>query len=189
MRDPEIRAELHRRLKRRHASNGATRIVDEMAVLTGACRIDVAVINGRLEGFEIKSESDSLDRLPRQAAAYARVFDRLTVICAERHLERALATLPAWWGIEVASTKDGQPRLIRKRPARANPTVEPEAVAQLLWRAEALAALEELGVAEGLKNKPRRVLWAELAAAVPRNQLRALVRECLAARQGWLAAG
>jgi hypothetical protein len=188
MRDPEIRTELHRRLRRRHEGAEKVRIVNEMSVAAGACRIDVAVINGRLEGFEIKSDVDSLARLPRQSAIYARVFDRLTVICTDRHLDQALATLPDWWGIEVAEFKDGRARIMRKRSGRANPAIEPEAIAQLLWRAEALSALEELGVAQGLRCKPRRVLWNALASALPRHQLRALVRDRLIARQGWLTA-
>lgn len=189
MRDPEIRAELHRRLSRRHAGAEEVRIVNEMPVLAGACRIDVAVINGRLEGFEIKSDGDRLGRLPRQAAAYGLVFDRLTVICAECHLDQALATLPAWWGVEVASAIAGRAQIIRKRQARANPAVKPEAVAQLLWRNEALEALDELGAADGLWSKPRRVLWTALATSMPRHKLRAVVRERLVARRGWLVAG
>lgn len=188
MRDPEIRAELHRRLQLRYGSDPGVRIVDEMSVLTGECRVDVALINGRLEGFEIKSESDSLARLPRQALAFGRVFDRLTMVCAERHLEAAQALLPEWWGIEVAEQRGVRTRIIRKRVARANPAVEPRAVAQLLWRSEALAALEDMDAARGLRSKPRRTLWSALAEAAPRRELRALVREALRARRGWLTA-
>lgn len=188
MRDPEIRTELHRRLQLRHGNDPNVRIVDEMSVLTGECRIDVALINGRLEGFEIKSESDSLTRLPRQAVAYGQVFDRLTVICAERHLEQALILLPQWWGVEAAERRGAGTRIVRKRAARANPAVEPQAVAQLLWRSEALAALEARDAARGLRSKPRRTLWSALAETMPRRELGALVRDTLRARRDWLAA-
>jgi hypothetical protein len=188
VRDPEIRAELHKRLQLRHANDENVRIVDEMGVLTGECRIDVALINGRLEGFEIKSEGDSLARLPRQVQAYGRVFDRLTMVCAERHLEAALSLLPDWWGIEVAEKRGSRTRIVRKRAARANPDIEPRAIAQLLWRSEALAALEHRDAASGLRSKPRRTLWWALAEGMPRRELRALVREALRARRGWLAA-
>lgn len=188
MRDPEIRAELHRRLQLRHGSDPSARIVDEMSVLTGECRIDVALINGRLEGFEIKSEGDSLARLPRQVLAYGQVFDRLTMVCSERHLNAAFAALPEWWGIEVAERRGSLTRIVRKRAARANPAVDPRAIAQLLWRSETLAALEELDAIHGLRSKPRRALWSALAEAAPRHELRAMVRETLRARRGWLAA-
>jgi hypothetical protein len=190
MRDPEIRSVLHSRLAAREAGKDNVRIVDEMNVLAGECRIDVAVINGRLEGFEIKSERDTLERLPRQVEAYGRIFDRVTVVCAERHLEPILATVPSWWGIDIAKA-DGtnDVKLVRRRRARANRDVEPEAVARLLWRGETLAALTELGAAHGLRSKPRQALWAALAEVLPQTKLRALVRERLRARKDWLAAG
>lgn len=188
MRDPEIRAELHRRLRLRHGGDPDVRIVDEMGVLAGECRIDVALINGRLEGFEIKSDGDSLARLPRQAVAFGQVFDRLTMVCAERHLESALNLLPDWWGVEVVERHRTSTRIVRKRAARANPTVESQAIAQLLWRSEALAALEARDGARGLRSKPRRTLWSTLAETTPRRELRLLVRETLRARRDWLAA-
>jgi hypothetical protein len=188
VRDPEIRAELHRRLRARVGDGPEVRIVDEMGVLRGECRIDVAVINGRLEGFEIKSAGDSLVRLARQAEAYGRVFDRLTIVCAERHVESALALLPTWWGVEVAQSRGDRVRIVRHRAARANPGVDPRSVAELLWRSEALKALEGLKASRGLRSKPRRALWAALADAAEARELRALVREALRARRSWLTA-
>jgi hypothetical protein len=187
MRDPDIRAELHRRLRRLHEEAEDVRIVDEMGVLTGECRIDVAVINGRLEGF--KSERDSLDRLPHQAEAYGRIFDRLTLVCAERHLEKALATVPGWWGVEVAKAQGEAVKIIRVRTPRANRALDSRAIAQLLWREETLGALEELGAAKGLRSKPRAALWTALAEEMPARDLRTLVRNRLRARSDWLAAG
>jgi hypothetical protein len=186
MRDREIRHVLHARLAAQHAGDSATRIVDELGLLRGASRIDVAVINGRLEGFEIKSEKDTLERLPHQLEAYRRVFDRLTVICAERHLESALKLAPWWCGVEVA--KPGRAKVLhlrRARESRANREVEPDAVAQLLWRDELIDALEELGEAGGLRSKPRAVLRGALVASLPPTRLRALVRDRLRAREGW----
>lgn len=188
MRDPEIRAALHQRLARRYREADDVRVIDEMGVLAGACRIDVAVINGHLEGFEIKSERDDLKRLARQADIYGLVFDRLTVVCAERHLENAEASIPRWWGIEVAEPRAGSVRIVRRRPARANPGLDLGAVVQLLWREETLAALEECGRAVGLRSRPRRELWSALREALPARELRALVRDRLRRRQNWPAA-
>lgn len=187
LRDQDIRTALHARLEAQHKGDPTTRVVDELGILTGDCRIDVAVINGRLEGFEIKSERDTLDRLPRQAEAYGRVFDRVTLVCGERHLERIRQCVPGWWGIAVAQAADNNVRIVGKRPARANPSVEPVAVVQLLWRDETLAALEALGRADGLRSKPRRILWAALAGSLPQTKLRALVRDQLRTREGWRA--
>lgn len=189
MLDADIRAALHERLLRRYGRDPEVRVVNEMTVAGGRSRVDVAVINGRLEGFEIKSEGDSLKRLARQAEGYGRVFDRMTIVCAELHLKQALEVVPPWWGVEIAKPDpNGTVRIIQQRAPRANRRVEPEAVAGLLWRGEALAALETLGIADGLRSKPRRVLWAALVEQMAPTKLRALVREALRARTSWLVA-
>lgn len=184
-RDRDIRAALHSRLLALHGADPNCRVVDELSILRGHCRADVAVINGRLDAYEIKSARDTLDRLPRQAEAYGRVFDRVTVICADRHLEGARRCIPSWWGIEVAQGTADEVRLTSDRPGRANPAPDPDAIVQLLWRGETLGALEALELAAGLRSKPRRVLWGVLAAAVPVGELRALVRRQLCAREDW----
>lgn len=190
MRDIDIRAVLHNRLETRYADDPLVRVVDEMGVLRGRSRIDVAVINGRLEGFEIKSERDSLARLQGQAAAYGKVFNRLTIICAECHLDAARDGLPEWWGIEVARLRNDETSIVRDRGPRANLHTEPGALAQLLWRHEVLEVLEGLGLDRGLRSKPRRVLWAALAAALPPRLLASTVRDRLRARPAdWLAGG
>jgi hypothetical protein len=185
VRDSDIREALHSRLEARHRHDGETRIVDELGVLMNNSRVDVAVINGKLEGFEIKSDRDRLARLPRQAEDYGRVFDRMTVVCCERHVAGALLCVPSWWGVEIARASNGKPRIVRVRPPRANPGVEPGAVVQLLWRDEAMDELERLDKADGLRSKPRRVLWKALAEALPPRTLRTVVRERLRARKDW----
>jgi len=60
------------------------------------------VINGELHGFELKSERDTLARLEDQAELYSQVFDRMTLIIAKRHLEKAVPKIPRWWGIIAA---------------------------------------------------------------------------------------
>lgn len=64
----------------------------------GACRVDVCVINGHLHGYEIKSDVDTLRRLPLQQQFYSDVLDKATIVVGQRHLDHALETLPAWWG-------------------------------------------------------------------------------------------
>lgn len=188
VRDRDIRAVLHSRLEDRHKDDPETRIVDELGVLMGVCRVDVAVINGKLEGFEIKSERDRLARLPRQAEAYGRVFDRMTIVCSERHALGVAACVPDWWGIEVVRAVNELPRIVRTRAAKANPGVDPSAVVQLLWREEVIDELKRVDQADGLRSKPRRILWDALAEALPPRRLRAVVRDRLRAREDWRVA-
>jgi hypothetical protein len=63
-----------------HHANENTLVVDELGILNGKSRADIAVINGYLVGFEIKSDEDSLTRLNDQVEAYNAVFDRSTLI-------------------------------------------------------------------------------------------------------------
>ena len=46
--------------------NPNSRVVDELELLRGVVRVDVAVISDTLHGYEIKSASDNLIRLPNQ---------------------------------------------------------------------------------------------------------------------------
>src|SRR4051812_32014446 len=64
--DSEIRAALHRKALRAFHHCNDTLVIDELGIAHAKARIDVAVINGCLHGFEIKSAADTLTRLPRQ---------------------------------------------------------------------------------------------------------------------------
>src|SRR5689334_9253856 len=97
-----IRQNLMQRLQNRYLNDPATLILNEMGIRHGAVRADVVVINGRLHGYELKSDVDTLKRLPSQMQEYCAVFERMTLILAGKHLEKALDIVPEWWGIEVA---------------------------------------------------------------------------------------
>jgi hypothetical protein len=186
MNDSEIRGAVRQRLVRRYGGRPDTLILEELGLRHGASRVDLALINGHLEGFELKSEQDRLDRLPSQAAAYNSVLDRVTLVAAERHLKHAVEIVPEWWGVVSAYTaRGGTVRLAPVRPARANPGVEPLALAKLLWRGEALRALEERGRAEGLRTARRAALYERLAGSLTLRELRDLVRSTLRSRTGW----
>jgi hypothetical protein len=63
--------------------------------------------------------------------------------------------------------------------------VDPRAVAQLLWRDEALAALKLRNLSKGALSKPRKVLWDRLVENVPAPELCAIVRNQLLTRPQW----
>jgi hypothetical protein len=64
---------------------GARGALDEVWVPRSNERADVAIIGTRMDGFEIKTERDTLHRLPRQVEAYGRLFDRCTAVVDQRH--------------------------------------------------------------------------------------------------------
>src|SRR5271170_7013537 len=106
MRDVDIRTALRRHLSATCDDDPTTLILDELGICSGSVRVDIAVVNGSLKGFEIKSDSDTLDRLANQADAYNKVFDTLSVVVEKRHLKKVRSMVPAWWGIYLAEARE-----------------------------------------------------------------------------------
>lgn len=188
MRDRDIRDELRRALLALHAGDADTVVIEELGVLQGDARVDLAVVNGQLHGFEIKSEADTLARLPGQVTAYSRVFDRVTLVLSGRHTERAAAMAPPWWGIVCASPVRENVELTDVREASINPEVRARDLAELLWRDEVLTMLEDRGAAKGLRSKPRWVLWDRLCEVYTTEEIAAAVRFRLKQRASRTAA-
>jgi hypothetical protein len=156
--------------------------VDEFWVPQSNERADLALIGGDLSGYEIKTERDTLRRLPRQAAAYGRVFDRCTVVIGPRHTSGAIGLLPDWWGIVEVSV-NGHVSFDQIRMARQNADVDPETLVRLLWRSEVQAALARLNV-EVAPSATRGTMWRLLLERADVRELRMIVRRALRQRNG-----
>ena len=142
MNDQKIREYLKASRLKKYVDDPKSLVVDELGLRHGAGRVDVAVINGLIRGYEIKGGTDTLRRLPVQSDTYNSVLDRATIVAAECHIDGAFKLLPEWWGVIVVARKAESMKMRLLRPARKNPTKSPLAVAKLLWKAEALLALE-----------------------------------------------
>lgn len=185
MRDVDIRGTLVSRLRAQFDPADAL-IRNEFGVLGGRRRVDVVCVNGHLDGWEIKSDVDTLRRLSGQAEAFSTVLDRATLVTTDRHLSHAVETLPPWWGVQRAQkTKTGQVRLTRVRRPRQSPTLDPMALAQLLWREEALVELRRRNLASGLAKQSRWYVWERLAESLTVQEMRCVVRSTLMARREW----
>lgn len=187
MNDRDIRAVIKKELMRQHAREEDTLVLDELGLRHGAARIDLVVVNERLHGYEIKSDRDSLRRLPEQIRVYSSVMDRVTLVVAYRHAYEALRMVPEWWGVRLAETKkqSGTVVLSGARPARNNPKVDLNAVVALLWRDEALAIIEEMGAASGVRSKRRNEIYRRLVELSDPDSLRFRIRQQLKRREGW----
>jgi len=151
--------------------------VYEFWVPTTNARADVAVIGARIDGFEIKTERDTLKRLPRQAEAYVRLFDRCHAVLADRHVDDAIKMLPPWWGVLVIA-RHGGGNFVRVREGSPNRGVDPETLVRLLWREEAHAALCELGISPDPRAGRFR-LWELLLSLLDLEALKVVVRTAL----------
>src|SRR5437870_5424523 len=97
MRDADVRRALLDDLRAKYDGDPDTRIIPELGLCQGDVRIDVAVVNGSLNGYEIKSDADTLDRLPAQQEAYSKILDTVMAVAGGRHLEAVAAMVPDWW--------------------------------------------------------------------------------------------
>lgn len=185
MRDMDIREALRKRLEEEHQNEPDTLIVEELGLCQGVSRVDVALVNGSLNGYEIKSERDTLARLPQQIEIYNRTLDYITIVVNHRHLETVERMVPEWWGIDEATESESSVQVLVRRPPWENPCVDPDSVVQLLWRDEALSILHDLGLDKGLTSKPRPAIWAALARALPVPELKSIVRSVLKTRSHW----
>jgi hypothetical protein len=187
MRDRDVRQALLAHLAELHAGDPDTRIVEEMGVWCGTARIDVAVVNGELCGFELKSERDTLERLPLQAEVYGLVFDRLSLVTTERHLKKADTIVPRWWGTYIVQQEfGGLTKIRRARAPQLNPRRDPVILAQLLWRSEALDLLNQHSLVAGYRSKSAKALHERLATGLPLKDLALGVRAALKVRTSWL---
>jgi hypothetical protein len=186
MREREVRNALYRAVLNDHRGEPDTLVVDELGLCNGDCRIDVAVVNGEIHGYEIKSPRDNLDRLPTQAKVYSDTLDRVTLVSSADHLDAALNIIPLWWGVKsVSALADGDALFQDVRPPQVNPAIVARSLVTLLWKDEVVSALEERGLSKGLRGKPKRLLYDHLAEVIPLAELRPLVRLCLKKRARW----
>jgi hypothetical protein len=186
MRDLDVRKALHRKVLKEHHGDTNTLVIDELGLRHGACRVDIAVVNGYLHGFEIKSDSDTLERLPAQIAVYNTVLDRATLVVGEKHASKAQELLPDWWGVKIAyeGPRGGIDFSQAKNP-QLNQAIDPIAISELLWKDEVVSILRDLGTPEVFLRKPRGALYRQLAEVVELKDLRDLMRRTLRARAKW----
>lgn len=185
--DTTIRKALIERLQEEYAANSEYRVIPELGLWHGAARIDVAVVNGILHGFEIKSDRDTLIRLPEQKEAYNSVFDQVTLVVGLTHFVEAFKMVPDWWGIETAHIgSDGSVLFNLIRNPKSNPIQHDVSIARLLRRSEALELLESVGRAEGVRSKSRDAIYTRVVESVELETLKHHVRNVLqGSRQDW----
>jgi len=173
------------RLNRRWSTAAETLIVEELGTHFGASRVDIAVVNGALWGYEIKSAADRLTRLPTQVVAFSEVFDYVTVVAAKKHLARCLEIVPTWWGVIGAVEISSSVVLKEHRKPTRNTSVNPAAVASLLWKDELIAALTTRRPDGRVRSASRPMLIEKLAAESTIADLGETVRNAIRARQAW----
>lgn len=179
--EESLRTSLRHRLASKHQNDPDTVLIDELGLCRGSVRVDLAVVNGQLHAYEIKSDRDSLRRLHTQAEVYSRVFDRVTIVCGDRHIPHALDIVPSWWEL-LRIVPDTQVPIFKcARRGRKNPNKDIRALAELLWIDEAMALLARRHALRGMRGKPRAVLWDRVCELFSSDDVAEAVRAHLKA--------
>jgi hypothetical protein len=176
LRDSDIRPALRRLVQELEVDTPECVVIEELGLNKGAVRVDVAVVNGIMHAYEIKSDADSLRRLTRQAEHYGKCFDRVSLVFGQKHLELARKAVPEWWELLCVFPEEGGLRFETVRKGQQNPAREVRALIELLWRQETLALLESKGMAKGMRSKPREVLWDRAAEVLGLEEVANAVR-------------
>ncbi|MEQ6378489.1 sce7726 family protein [Bacillaceae bacterium S4-13-56] len=156
MKDADVRKLLLDDLIKEYGHDPATCIINELGIDFGASRIDVAVVNGIMHGYEIKSESDNLSRLPRQVKYYNKLFERMTIVTCSKYLDDVLEIIPTWWGVSVVSQK--KDRLISKRKGRLTSSQDKHFLLKLLWKKDLENLVDHLGLPKKTKKMRKNKL-------------------------------
>lgn len=181
-----IRLQLRKHLEEAHQGGDRVVLIDEFALFGGQTRADLVALNGSLQGFEIKGESDTLARLRHQAKLYGKIFSHATLVTTPKHRSHCRRILPKWWGLWLAIDTDDGMRFEQVRTAQENAGQCSKSIARLLWREEALRILAEHGLSEGMRHRTLSEMVNALVSNLPAPRLETHVRETLKARGVWL---
>ena len=156
--DKTIRTALFKKLGIEHENDSDTAIIPELGLPYGTARVDIAVVNGVLHGYELKGDLDNLLRLRSQKEAYNLIFDKVTLVVCKKHFVDALHLISEWWGITVAkSVEDSeQVLLIDIRRAQVNPKQDINMMVSLLWKDEIIELFKTLGETNFKKSRTKK---------------------------------
>ncbi|GGA90995.1 sce7726 family protein [Ornithinibacillus halotolerans] len=167
----------------------STIIVHELDVCSGSAIMDIAVINGKIHGFEIKSEHDTLERLQTQVNYYNKVFDTVTLVVSEKHLNKAVEIVPKWWGIYSvnSSNKDNTFKVNVIKEPKLNDSVSIFNLCLMLWKPELISLLSQNGITKGINSKTRRDLSKIVTESIDSETIVTFVKSTLKNRKSWKA--
>ena len=186
MTDQLVRSAFHQSVLRYAHDCNDTFVIDELGIKNGSYRADIAVFNGKIVGYEIKTQNDTLTRLPSQATAYSQIFNEAFLIVSENHLESALEIVPDWWGVYlIKPTTENEYSFDCIRPAQSNANQDAFSMAQLLWKDEALEIANTLFNCNIKPSTTRQEIYGAISAACHTNALEEIVIKYIKKREKW----
>lgn len=183
--DKAIRKELIKTLLELNDTLG---VVQELEVARGRVRADVVRLsNCDIHAYEIKSDLDTLRRLPRQIRYYNEVFSTVTLVVGIDHVVEALYIIPDWWGVIVAELNDTKLQLSPIRQEQRNTHTNYEVISDLLRKHELVKILSAYGVSGNRHNMSKQKLIQETQQEISKESLVEQLTSTLLARKERLA--
>lgn len=187
MLDKDIRNAVKEKVIKQHLDDPSTLVVEELGLNYGKNRVDIAVVNGELHGYELKSDSDNLIRLPAQIVSYSAVMDKVTLVVGKKHAEEAIPMIPDWWGVKIATMGDtGKIKLNTARRNRVNKNIEPLELIKLLWKEELIILLStRINIDWRIKKLKRKDIYQLVIDTFTLDEIRYAVRTTMKSRSDW----
>jgi hypothetical protein len=179
MTDREIRSALINHLSRRAVA--PTKILEEVQVCNGNAIADVVAVYKTMHCYEIKGETDSINRIVRQGNFYDQAFRLITLVTTANHLRRAEAIAPSHWGIVLVSAANEIALNFKYiRGAQKNPHYRAEIALLSLWRSELLHV--SFNQSESFAKLNREGLANKIATIKSNSDVDQIVGKVLSAR-------
>lgn len=186
MRDQDVRTAFHNTILKSSHVDADTHVIDELGLKNGLIRADIAVLNGKMIGYEIKTDKDNLSRLSAQVGAYSEVFDKAYIISGEKHLNKVLKCVPEWWGVfKIVSNEQQSIGFEEVRIGIRNDYQNAYTIAQLLWKAEVARLLQEQFDCVVKSSYTKSKLYEMLAEQCQVSELSKIVLSVLKHRAEW----
>ncbi|VGP97124.1 hypothetical protein SB5439_03325 [Klebsiella variicola] len=141
-------------------------VIDEFSVANFSRRVDlIHSRNDKIFAYEIKSEFDSLSRLKGQVDEYLTHFDKVTVVAAPRHIDKALLLTPKH--VAVWEVADSKLKIVRR--GKILPITDKMKFIRMMTLIELLSLAKKSNIE--IKDKKRKIVELSLLS-IPTKYLR-----------------
>ena len=182
LRDRDIRVNLSVYLEKILPEHG--KICHEQTFHNGKVVADlVTASNGGLHIYEIKGDSDNIERIVRQSFYYNKCAPKLTLVTTKKHAQKALNLLPEFWGLIIADNSKERVSLRYIRKSKNNHEFSKKTALLTLWKSELTAAYRNSVGFEPKSKATREHLAEALSHRLTKRETINLLRDTLLGRR------
>ena len=160
-------------------------IYNEFVISHGYARIDIGMIEvDCFHGFELKTEQDSLAKLPHQIEHYNQFFDLIYAVVASRHLDKTLQMVPPFWGVYEAVYHQDNISIKVIRRAQRNTLQDAVSVLNPIWKKELVEILgAKIPIDYKVRKKTALELREQIATLFPINEIKSRAQQKILMRE------